>query len=61
LKEKQGHRETLKLVKAYWNQYLQQTVETPMREILRWCLLLFKVLGASVGTHGASGMRASKR
>ena len=53
-KEKQGHGETLKLVKAYCDQYLQQTVETPMGEILRWRLLLFKVSGASVGTHEAS-------
>jgi len=54
LKEKQGRGETLKLVKAYCDQYLQQTVETPMGEILRWRLLLFKVSGASVGTHEAS-------
>jgi hypothetical protein len=54
LKEKQGYGETLKLVKAYCDQYLQQTVETPMGEILRWHLLLFKVLGARVSTHKVS-------
>ena len=54
LKEKQGYREMLKLVKAYCNQYLQQTVETPIGEILRWRLLLFKVSGVRVGTHKAS-------
>ncbi|KAL1582280.1 hypothetical protein WHR41_09166 [Cladosporium halotolerans] len=54
LKEQQGSGKTLKLVKAYCDQYVQQTVETPMGEILRWRLLLFKVSGASVGTHEAS-------
>ena len=54
VKEQQGCGETLKLVKAYCDQYLQQTVETPMGEILRWRLLLFKVSGATVGTHEAS-------
>lgn len=54
LKERKGYGETLKLVKAYCDQYLQQIVETPMGEILRWRLLLFKVSGASVGTHEAS-------
>lgn len=54
LKEKQDHGETLDLVKAYSDQYLQQTVETPMGEILRWRLLLSKVSSASVGTHEAS-------
>jgi hypothetical protein len=54
LKEQQGRGEILKLVKAYCDQYLQQTVETSMGEILRWRLLLFKVLGTSVGTHEVS-------
>ena len=54
LKEQQGCGKTLKLVKAYCDQYLQQTVETPMGEILRWRLLLFRVSGASVGTYKAS-------
>ena len=54
LKEQQGHGKTLELVKVYCDQYLQQTVETPMGEILRWRLLLFKVSGASVGSHEAS-------
>jgi hypothetical protein len=54
LEEQQGYGETLKIVKAYCDEYLQQTVETPMGEILRWRLLLFRVLGASVGTHEAS-------
>jgi hypothetical protein len=54
LKEQQGYGKTLDLVKACYNNYLQQTVETPIREILRWRLLLFKVSGASVGTYEAS-------
>ena len=54
LEEQQGYRETLKIVKAYCDEYLQQTVETPMGEILRWRLLLFRVSGASVRTHEAS-------
>jgi hypothetical protein len=54
LKEQQGRGETLKLVKEYCDQYLQQTVEAPMGEILRWRLLLFRVSGTSVGTHEAS-------
>jgi hypothetical protein len=54
LKEQQGRGETLKLVKAYCNEYLLQTVEGPMGEILRWRLLLFRVSGTSVGTHEAS-------
>lgn len=54
LKERQGLGKTLALVKACCDKYLQQTVETPMGEILRWRLLLFKVSSASVGTHEAS-------
>ena len=53
-KEQQGRGQTLQLVKRFCGRYLQQTVETPMGEILRWRLLLFKVLGASVGTYKAS-------
>ena len=34
LKEQQGYSKTLKLVKAYCDEYLQQTVETPIGEIL---------------------------
>ncbi|KAM0710533.1 hypothetical protein Q7P35_002203 [Cladosporium inversicolor] len=49
-----GRGEALKLVKAYCDEYLQQTVETPMGEILRWRLLLFRVSGTSIGTHEAS-------
>jgi hypothetical protein len=54
LKEQQGYGQTLSLIKACCDEYLQQTVETPMGEILRWRLLLFKVSGASVSTHEAS-------
>jgi hypothetical protein len=54
LKEQRGCGKTLELVRSYCDQYLQQTVETPMGEILRWRLLLFKVSGATVGTHKAS-------
>ena len=35
LREQRGCGNTLKLVKAYCDEYLQQTVETPMGEILR--------------------------
>ncbi|KAI7722348.1 hypothetical protein KC353_g581, partial [Hortaea werneckii] len=38
LKEQQGCGKTLELVRSYCDQYLQQTVETPMGEILRWRL-----------------------
>jgi hypothetical protein len=54
LKEQQGRGETLKIVKIYCDEYLQQTVKAPMGEILRWRLLLFTVSGTSVGTHEAS-------
>jgi superfamily II DNA helicase RecQ len=54
LKEQQGCGKTLTLVKAYCDEYLQQTVETLMGEILRWRLLLFRVSGTSIGTHEAS-------
>jgi len=54
MRQQRGSGETLQLVKDYCDQYLQQTVETPMGEILRWRLLLFRVSGASVGTHEAS-------
>jgi hypothetical protein len=54
LKEKRGCGETLKPVKAHCDQYLQQTVEAPMGEILRWRLLLFRVSGTGVGAHEAS-------
>jgi hypothetical protein len=54
LEEQQGHGGTLELVKAYCDQYLQQTIEAPIGEILRWRLLLFRVSGTSVGTHEAS-------
>ena len=54
LKEQRGCGKTLKLVKDYCDEYLQQTVETPMGEVLRWRLLLFRVSGTSIGTHEAS-------
>jgi hypothetical protein len=53
-KEQRGLREILKLVRAYCDEYLQQTVKAPIGEILRWHLLLFRVSGTSVGTHKAS-------
>lgn len=42
--ERQGQDETLPLVKRCCEKYLQPTVDTPMGEILRWRLLLFRVL-----------------
>ncbi|KAK0949796.1 hypothetical protein LTS01_025744, partial [Friedmanniomyces endolithicus] len=52
-KEKDGGGETLAQVKQYCERYLQQTVETPMGEILRWRLLLFRVSKDTVGDHEA--------
>ncbi|KAK0303020.1 hypothetical protein LTR82_017684 [Friedmanniomyces endolithicus] len=52
-KEKDGGGETLAQVKQYCERYLQQTVETPMGEILRWRLLLFRVSKDTVGDHAA--------
>ena len=53
-KEQQGQGQTLQLVKRRCERYLQQTVETPMREILRWRLLLFKISKESMGDHEVS-------
>ena len=52
-KEKLGEGETLAHVKRYCERFLQQTVETPMGEILRWRLLLFRISKDSVGDHEA--------
>ena len=52
-KERQGQGETLQLVKQRCESYLQQTVEAPMGEILRWRLLLFHVSKNSVGHRHA--------
>jgi hypothetical protein len=53
-KEQQGRGQTLQLVKRFCGRYLQQTVETPMGEILRWRLLLFKISKESIGDYKAS-------
>jgi superfamily II DNA helicase RecQ len=53
-KERQGQGETLALVKQRCENCLQQTVDTPMGEILRWRLLLFRISKDSVGTHQAT-------
>jgi hypothetical protein len=53
-KEQQGQGQTLQLVKRFCGRYLQQTVETPIGEILRWRLLLFKISKESIGDHEAS-------
>jgi superfamily II DNA helicase RecQ len=53
-KEQQGRGQTLQLVKRFCGRYLQQTVETPVGEILRWRLLLFKISKESIGDHEAS-------
>ncbi|KAI7140984.1 hypothetical protein KC316_g16311, partial [Hortaea werneckii] len=52
-KERAGQQRTLESVKQYCERYLQQTVETPMGEILRWRLLLFRVSKDTVGEHEA--------
>ncbi|OQN95159.1 hypothetical protein B0A48_18856 [Cryoendolithus antarcticus] len=44
---------TLDHVKHYCDNFLPQTVETPMGEILRWRLLLFQVSKDSVRNHEA--------
>lgn len=53
-KEKQGNGTTLAHVKRCCEDYLQQTVETPMGELLRWRLLLFHVAQNTVGEHQAT-------
>jgi len=52
-KERDGQGKTLDHVKHYCEDFLQQTVETPMGEILRWRLLLFRVSKDTVGDHEA--------
>lgn len=52
-KERDGQEKTIESVKQYCERYLQQTVETPMGEILRWRLLLFRVSKDTVGNHEA--------
>ena len=53
-RERQGEGRTLALVKRRCERHLQQTVEAPMGEILRWRLLLFRVSKDGVGDHEAS-------
>lgn len=53
-KEQQGDGRTLAHVKRCCEDYLQQTVETPMGEILRWRLLLFHVAQNTVGERQAT-------
>jgi superfamily II DNA helicase RecQ len=52
-KEKLGEGDTLAHVRQQSERCLQQTVETPMGEILRWRLLLFRVSKDTVGEHEA--------
>ena len=49
-----GNGETLSHVKEFCEKNLQQTVDTPLGEILRWRLLLFHVSQNTVGTHQAT-------
>ena len=49
----QGRGDTLSLVKDRCERYMQQTVETPMGEILRWRLLLFRISRDSVSDRQA--------
>ena len=44
---------TLEHIKQYCGQFLKQDTETPMGEILGWCLLLFTVSKEVVGLHQA--------
>ena len=48
-----GEGETLPLVKQLREKNLQQTVDTPLGEILRWRLMLYHVSQHTVGTHQA--------
>ncbi|KAI7206681.1 hypothetical protein KC365_g17003 [Hortaea werneckii] len=52
-KERAGQQRTLESVRQSCERYLQQTVETPMGEILRWRLLLFRVSKDTVGEQEA--------
>ncbi|KAI7064978.1 hypothetical protein KC365_g12451, partial [Hortaea werneckii] len=52
-KERTGQQKTLESVKQHCEKYLQQIVKTPMGEILRWRLLLFRVSKDTVGEHEA--------
>ena len=53
-KERPGQSEMLPLVKQYCEDYVRQTVETPMGEILWWWLLMFQVSRDTVGDHKAA-------
>ena len=53
-REYQGQGETLRLGKRRCEDYLQQTVESPMGEILRWRLLLFQISQDSFSDHQAT-------
>lgn len=44
---------TLTLLKGLCERYLQQTSESPMGEVLRWRLILFKASKEDVGAHQA--------
>jgi superfamily II DNA helicase RecQ len=53
-REHQGEDSTIRLVKHTCEKYLQQTNETPMGEILRWRLLLFRTSKDTVKTRQAT-------
>ena len=53
-REHQGEDTTIRLVKHSCEKYLQQTNETPMGEILRWRLLLFRTSKDTVKTRQAT-------
>lgn len=53
-RELQGEGATIQLVRRCCDKYLQQTNETPMGEILRWRLLLFRVSKDNVKTRQAT-------
>ncbi|KAK3669171.1 hypothetical protein LTR78_010947 [Recurvomyces mirabilis] len=53
-KERDGDGTTLSHIKRCCEDYLQQTVETPMGQLLRWRLLLFHVAQNTVGQHQAT-------
>ena len=53
-KENREQGDTTQLVKQYYAHFLQQTVNTLIGEILRWRLLLFRILKDTISDHQAN-------
>ena len=54
VEERQGRASTLDYVKRTCDGFMHQTVETPMGEIVRWRLLLFRVSRDDIGEHSVT-------